>query len=78
MEVNTIVLENGVEYTEIDELVYNEVKYILLANVDNVKDYCIRKIEIKDDEEYLCRLDDDNEFDMILDMFLEKNKALFS
>lgn len=78
MEVDTIVLENGIEYTEIDDLVYNDTKYILLSNINNVKDSCIRKIAIQDNEEYLCRLDNDNEFDIILDMFLEKNKALFS
>lgn len=78
MEVDTIVLENGIEYTEIDDLIYNNTKYILLSNINNVKDSCIRKISIQDNEEYLCRLDNDNEFDMILDMFLEKNKALFS
>ena len=77
VEVDTIVLENGVEYTEVDQLTYNEVRYILLSNVKNVKDSCIRKITIQNDEEFLCRLDSDKEFDMILDMFLEKNKALF-
>ena len=77
MEVDTIVLENGIEYTEIDDLIYNNTKYILLSNIKNAKDSCIRKISIENDEEYLCRLDNDNEFDMILDMFLEKNKALF-
>lgn len=77
MEVDTIVLENGIEYTEIDDLMYNDTKYILLSNINNVKDSCIRKITVENNEEYLCRLDNDNEFDMILDMFLEKNKALF-
>lgn len=77
VEVDTIVLENGVEYTEVDQLTYNEVRYILLSNVKNVKDSCIRKITVQNDEEFLCRLDSDKEFDMILDMFLEKNKALF-
>lgn len=78
IEVNTMVLENGIEYTEVDKLVYNNTEYILLSNVKNVKDSCIRKIEIENDEEYICRLEDQNEFDIILDLFMEKNKALFS
>lgn len=78
IEVNTVVLENGVEYTEVDELVHNNTKYILLSNVKNVKDSCIRKIEIEDNEEYLCRLDDDKEFDTVLNLFIQKNKTLFS
>ena len=76
--VNTFVLENGIEYTEVDNLMYNNIKYILLCNAKNVKDSCIRKLEILDNEEYLSRLDNDSEFDTILDMFLEKNKTLFN
>lgn len=78
VDVNTVVLENGVEYTEIDELVYNNSRYVLLSNIKNVKDSCIRKIEVEDDEEYLCRLENDKEFNEVLDLFIEKNKTLFS
>jgi len=78
IDINTVVLENGVEYTEVDEIVHNNTKYILLSNAKNVKDSCIRKIEIEDNEEYLCRLDNDKEFEIILDLFMEKNKTLFS
>lgn len=78
VDVNTVVLENGVEYTEIDELVYNNSRYVLLSNIKNVKDSCIRKIEVEDDEEYLCRLENDKEFNEVLSLFIEKNKTLFS
>ena len=78
IEVNTMVLENGIEYTEVDNLVYNNVKYVLLSNVKDVKDSCIRKMSVGDNEKYVCRLENENEFEMILKMFVEKNKALFS
>lgn len=77
IDINTIVLENGVEYTEVDDLIYNDTKYVLLSNIKDVKDSCIRKITFENNEEYVCRLEDDKEFDMILNMFVEKNKALF-
>lgn len=77
IDINTVILENGIEYTEIDDLIYNNTRYVLLTNVDNVKDSCIRKIRIDNDKNYISRLDD-NEFDIVLSMFLEKNKALFS
>ena len=77
-EVNTVVLENGLEYIEIDELVYNDTKYVLLANYKNVKDSCIRKVTVEDNQEYLCKLKDDNEFKTVLDLFVKKNKALFN
>ena len=77
IEVNTMVLENGIEYTEIDNLIYNNIKYVLLVNTDNAKDSCIRKISVEDNKEYVCRLKNQDEFNIILNMFLEKNKALF-
>lgn len=78
VEINTMILENGIEYTEVDDLIYNNTKYLLLSNIKNVKDSCIRKISVENNEEYICRLDDDKEFDIILNLFIEKNKALFS
>lgn len=78
IEVNTIVLENGIEYTEVDELTYNNTKYILLSNIKNVKDSCIRKLSVEDNKEYLCRLENDQEYDVVLNLFIEKNKTLFS
>lgn len=78
IDINTIVLENGVEYTEVDYLTYNNIKYVLLSNINNVKDSCIRKISIINNEEYLSRLEDDKEFEVILDLFVQKNKALFN
>ena len=32
-KLNTFVLENGVEYTEVDKLEYNNKKYVLLSNI---------------------------------------------
>lgn len=77
IEVDTVVLENGVEYTEIDKLTHDNINYVLLSNIKNVKDSCIRKISISKDGEYLTRLDNTLEYDKILKLFVEKNKALF-
>lgn len=78
VDVNTVVLENGVEYTQIDELIYDNISYVLLSNIKNIKDSCIRKIIIENNDEYLCRLEDHNEYEKILNLFVEKNKALFN
>lgn len=78
IDVNTMILENGIEYTEVDTLVYNNNRYVLLSNISNVKDSCIRKIIIENNIEYISRLDDDNEFDIILNLFMKKNETLFS
>ena len=78
IDINTVVLENGIEYTEIDKLIHNDIEYVLLSNVKDVKDSCIRKILVQNDEEYVCRLDSDMEFDIVLDLFIKQNKTLFS
>ena len=75
IEVNTMILENGIEYTEVDNLIYNGVKYVLLSNIKDVKDSCIRKMSVGDNEKYVCRLENESEFDTILKMFLEKNST---
>ena len=77
IDVNSVILENGIEYIEIDELKYNNVRYVLLSNSNNVKDSCIRKIVIENNEELLCGLDTGDEFDIVLEMFVQQNKALF-
>ena len=78
VEKNAVILENGIEYVEIDDLVCDGIRYVLLSNINKVKDSCIRKVVKENNEEFLCRLDDDDEFDKILDMFLEKNKTLLN
>ena len=78
IEVNTVVLENGIEYTEVDDLIYNNTRYILLSNIKNVKDSCIRKIVVEDDGQYIEELDNNTEYEQILNLFVEKNKTLFN
>ena len=78
IEVNTVVLENGVEYTEVDDLIYNNTRYVLLSNIKNVKDSCIRKIVEEDDDVYIEELDNNAEYEKILNLFVEKNKTLFN
>ena len=76
-EVNTVILENGLEYMELDELIYDNNKYILLVNYQNVKDACIRKIEVSDNQEYFVKIKDELEYSKVMNLFVKKNKALF-
>ena len=58
--VNTVILENGIEYTEIDTLECDNIKYMLYANITDARDCCIRKLVVENNEKFLCRLDDDS------------------
>lgn len=71
IECNVITI-NNIEYTEIDKINYNNNTYIFLANIDNPSDYMIRKLTIKNNEEYLSALSSEEEFKELLNIF--KNK----
>ncbi len=71
IECNVITI-NNIEYTEIDKINYNNNTYIFLANIDNPSDYMIRKLTIKNNEEYLSALNNEEEFKELLNIF--KNK----
>lgn len=76
-EVNTVILENGLEYMEIDELTCDDKVYVLLVNCKNVKDSCIRWVKVTNNQEYLCKIKDELEYDKVLKLFIKKNKVLF-
>ena len=77
MNVYKVTLENNIEYTVIDKLVFNSKEYLLLVNIDDVKDFCIRIHTKSYDIDYLERLDSKYEFNNVFNMFKEKNKDLF-
>ena len=78
MELDTIILDDGIEYAIIKELKINDILYTLFANVNDSKDICYRKTIIQDGEEYYVGLDDETEFDLVSNTFakniLEENR----
>lgn len=74
---NSVILENGEKYTILDSTTYDNNKYVLLSNVSNKNDVCIRKILNEDDKVYVCRLDD-KELKEVLNLFINENKDLLT
>lgn len=72
-EVNIITLDDGKDYMVTDELVINNVKYLLLTNEDDVADFCIRKINNINNSEYLVGLNNKDEVLNVLKEFTKKN-----
>ncbi len=64
IEVETIVLEDGLEYFIVDEI----QSYIFLANVNNPEDVCIRK----DVGEEITGLKDEQEVEYALSLYAKK------
>lgn len=74
-EVDVITLNDG-DYIITDEIDINNVKYYYLTKEDDIAKFCIRKINIINNEEYLVSLDSQEEFDKALLSFIEKNKDI--
>lgn len=72
-EVKVIDLENGT-FVITDEILINGIKYVYLTNENDVMDFCIRKVKIENNEEYLVKLESDQEFDTAIQEFLNKHQ----
>lgn len=67
--MDTIVLDNGIEYAIVKNEVINNILYTMFANVNDNTDICFRKTITKDGEDYYIGLDDDNEYDLVVAYF---------
>ncbi|MEG0995121.1 MAG: hypothetical protein RR359_00760 [Bacilli bacterium] len=68
-DINTILLEDNNNYIIIDEIPYNDFKYVYLTNALDSNDFCIRKLINNQD---LIGLDNEQEFDNALKLFRNK------
>lgn len=73
--INVVTLEDGIEYAVIEEIVHDDNKYVYLTNVNDYEDFCIRKIIVEGNEEFIIGLNDDAEFDLALMLFAKNHKG---
>ena len=71
-EYNVVTLEDGIEYTEIDKIENDGKTYVFLSNLDNPKDFCVRRLMTDDDGDYIIGLDNKEEFDTVMKLFYDK------
>lgn len=72
-----IILEDDEEYYIINTLIHSNIKYLLLSNISNQKNICIRKILNVNTKEYLDRLND-KEYSMVINLFMKENQDIAS
>lgn len=72
--INCITLEDGLIYAVVDEIKINNITYVYLSNINNSEDFCIRKIIIENNKEYLQGLNNKEEFEKALLTFSQKYK----
>lgn len=74
-----IVIEiDGENYYEVDTLEYNGVEYKLLSLEKDIDDISFRKIVYENGEKCISKLEDEEEFDMVFDLFMKKNKGMIN
>ena len=74
MEKELVTLENGKVYAIMDEIQKDSIKYLYLVNIEDTKDYAIRKEE----GDLLVGLEDEKEFRKAMDLFLQKQLAFWN
>ncbi len=72
--INCITLEDGLTYAVVDEIKINNITYVYLSNINNSEDFCIRKIIIENNKEYLQGLNNKEEFEKAILTFSQKYK----
>ena len=75
MNIDIITLEDGIEYEVIDALSHKDNDYLILQKKDDERVLCARKVLKENDEEYLVKLDNDNEFTEIMELFYNRHKG---
>ena len=70
--INIVTLENGIDYDVILAIEDVNKNYIVLSNVSDHNDIAIRRILENDDKEYLEKLDSEEEFEKIINLFYER------
>ena len=51
-ELEIITLDDGKDYIVTDEIIIDDVKYVYLTDEADIASFCIRKINVINNEEY--------------------------
>ena len=69
---HVIKLGDDIEYTEIDRVNYNHNTYVILSDLDNPNDFCVKKLINENNYEYIIELNNKEEFNNVLKIFIDK------
>ncbi|MCI7240975.1 MAG: hypothetical protein MR550_00310 [Bacilli bacterium] len=69
---HVIKLGDNIEYTEIDRVNYNHNTYVILSDLDNPNDFCVKKLINENNYEYIIELNNKEEFNNVLKIFIDK------
>mgnify|MGYP004501933857 FL=1 len=71
---NSELILDDKKYLVVDTIEANNVKYVYFVDDDDDTDFFVRKEVTENEEKFLIGLDDDQEYDKAMNLFIEKHK----
>ena len=71
---NSELILDDKKYLVVDTIEANKVKYVYFVDDDDDNDFFVRKEVTENEEKFLIGLDDDQEYDKAMNLFIEKHK----
>lgn len=71
---NSELILDDKKYLVVDTIEANNAKYVYFVDDDDDTDFFVRKEVTENEEKFLIGLDDDQEYDKAMNLFIEKHK----
>lgn len=71
---NSELILDDKKYLVVDTIEAKNVKYVYFVDDDDDNDFFVRKEVTENEEKFLIGLDDDQEYDKAMNLFIEKHK----
>ena len=73
IEAEVVTLNDGLDYVILDEITAHSNVYVYLSNTEDPRNFCVRKKLQNSARSLLIGLDDENEFNMAMKLYFDKN-----
>lgn len=73
IEAEVVTLNDGLDYVILDEITAHSNVYVYLSNTEDPRNFCVRKKLQNSAGSLLIGLDDENEFNMAMKLYFDKN-----
>lgn len=73
-EVTVVTLDNGQDYMIVKDSVIDGKRYCYFVNENDETDICVRRIDKIENEDHFVYLDNDQEFNQVMEHFIKEIK----
>ena len=68
-----LILDNK-KYLVVDTIIDNNIKYVYFVDDEDDTDFFVRKEVVENEEKFLIGLDNDQEYNKAMNLFIERHK----